>query len=537
MGREGWAAGSRRRASGDDGSPRELRFAWSSAYEPGTAVTRGFGDEPLGALDYVRTRRVFLRLVGIVYLVAFWSIHWQMPGLFGARGLSSAATFLQQVEPQLAGNRVLALPTIFWWLGASDAVLRGVALAGMVAAGALALGWLPLFASVVPWVLYLSLVSVGEPFLSFQWDALLLETGFLAVFFSPATWRLASPRAAPPSMVVLWLLRLLLFRLMFFSGWVKLASGDPTWWSLDALQYHYWSQPLPTWTSWYANLLPAWAQKVSCAVMFAIELGLPFFLLGPRRLRLFAAAGFLAFQAGIAATGNYGFFNLLTAVLCVPLLDDRLLGRVPRALEPRFGRSPRARLAVDVAVACVIFALALPLSWRQLMGTPSPLDAPLAPLVQRLRPFHLVNPYGLFAVMTRTRPEVEIEGSDDGASWRPYRFRWKPGPEDRAPAFVEPDMPRLDWQMWFDGLAIERMIAAGRGGYDLVTPALLQRLAEGSPEVLALLDESPFPSAPPRQLRWRLYQYRFTDAAEREATGRWWKRELVYDGGAARRAG
>jgi hypothetical protein len=497
-------------------------------------MTRGSGDEPRGALDYVRTRRLFLRLVGLVYLIAFWSIHWQMAGLFGSRGLSPAVTFLEQVEPQLAGSRLLDLPTIFWWIGASDAALRGVALAGMVAAGALVAGWLPLLGAVVLWLLYLSLVSVGQPFLSFQWDSLLLETGFLAIFFAPTTWRLASARAAPPSMVVLWLLRLLLLRLMFFSGWVKLASGDPAWWSLDALQYHYWSQPLPTWTSWYANLLPAWAQKVSCAVMFAIELGLPLFILGPRRLRLLAAAGFLLLQTGIAATGNYGFFNLLSAVLCVPLLDDRVLGRVPRVLEPRFGRDARTRLAVDVAVACVILALALPLSWRQLTGTPSLVDGPLAPLVQRLRPFHLVNPYGLFAVMTRTRPEVEVEGSDDGTAWRPYRFRWKPGPEDRAPAFVAPDMPRLDWQMWFDGLAIERMIATGRGGYDLVTPALLKRLAEGSPEVLALLDENPFPAAPPRQLRWRLYRYRFTDAEERRATARWWRRELVHDGGAAR---
>lgn len=492
------------------------------------------GDAPRGALAYVRTRRVFLRLVGVVYLIAFWSIHGQMTGLFGARGLSPAASFLEQVGPQIAGSRVLAVPTLLWWLGASDAVLSGVALAGMIASVALVAGVLPLFAAIVLWVLYLSLVSVGDPFLSFQWDSLLLETGFLAIFLAPATTRLGSQRAAPPSMIAIWLARLLLFRLMFFSGWVKLASGDPTWWSLDALQFHYWTQPLPTWTSWYANLLPAWAQKVSCAVMFAIELVLPFFLLGPRRLRLVAAAGFVALQAGIAATGNYGFFNLLAAVLCVPLLDDRILGGSPRAPEPRFPGRRWARLAVDVVVASVILVLAIPLSWRQLTGSVSWLDGALAPITQQLRPFHLVNPYGLFAVMTRSRPEVEIEGSTDGVTWRPYLFHWKPGPEDRAPAFVEPDMPRLDWQMWFDGLAIERMIASGRGGYDLVTPALVRRLADGAPEVLALLDENPFPDAPPKELRWRLWQYRFTDAAEREATGRWWKRELVYDGGAAR---
>jgi lipase maturation factor 1 len=489
-----------------------------------------FGDEPRGAFAYVRTRRVFLRLVGAVYLIAFWSLHVQMAGLFGARGLSPAASFLEQVGPQITGNRALALPTIFWWLGASDAVLGGVALAGMIAAVVLVAGGVPVVASTVLWVLYLSLVSVGDPFLSFQWDALLLETGFLAIFFAPATWRLASPRAAPPSMVVLWLLRLLLFRLMFFSGWVKLASGDAAWWSLEALEYHYWTQPLPTWTSWYASLLPAWAQKVSCGVMFAIELVLPFFILGPRRLRLLAAAGFLALQVGIAATGNYGFFNLLSAILCVPLLDDRALGRRTHGADPRVAvRSrTRGRLGRDVVVACSILALALPLSWRQLIGTTSPLDESLASLTQRLRPFRLVNAYGLFAVMTRTRPEVEVQGSADGVTWVPYRFRWKPGPVDRAPAFIAPDMPRLDWQMWFDALAIERTLATGRGGYDLVTPELLRRLAQASPEVLALLEENPFPDAPPRQLRWQLWSYRFTDAAERRSNGAWWRRELRY---------
>jgi hypothetical protein len=477
---------------------------------------------------YAATRRLFLRLVGAVYLIAFWSIGWQIEGLFGARGIAPAERFLEQVGPRLGPSPFLEVPTVLWWLGASDATLHAVCTAGMILAAAVIAGLLPLPALALLWLLYLSLVSVGSPFLQFQWDALLLETGFLAILWAPATWRLASANARRPSPIVLFLLRFLLFRLMFFSGWVKLASDDPVWWDLTALEYHYWTQPLPTWTSWYANLLPTAAQQVSCAIMFAIELGLPFLIFAPRRARIVAATGFLLLQGLIAATGNYGFFNLLAAALCVPLLDDDLLARRGRRREARSRPPAIVELAADAVVAMVLLALALPLSWRQLAGTPSPLDGALAPYTAWLDPLQIVNPYGLFAVMTRTRPEIEIEGSADGETWRRYDFRWKPGPLERAPRFVEPDMPRLDWQMWFDGLAVERMLGGGGRGYRLVTPRLLESIRAGSPPVLALLDGNPFPDGPPRFLRWSLHHYRFTDAVERRATGHWWKRELVH---------
>jgi hypothetical protein len=323
---------------------------------------------------------------------------------------------------------------------------------------------------------------------------------------------------------------------MFFSGWVKLASGDPVWWSFTALEFHYWTQPLPTWTSWYANLLPTSLEKLSCALMFAIELGLPFLIFAGRRARLIAAAGFTALQAAIAASGNYGFFNLLAVVLCVPLLDDALLSRwglrAPRAeVAAPSAPSMRAKRVLEIAAAVVLLALSVPQSWRQLTGVRSPLDSLLEPIARATRPLQLVNPYGLFAVMTRTRPEIEIEGSDDGVRWKPYVFRFKPGPLGRRPTFVAPDMPRLDWQMWFDALAVERMVGGAPSRYDLVTPDLLRRLVEGEPSVLALLGENPFAPSPPRHLRWNLYQYRFTEAPERRTTGHWWKRELVHSGG------
>ena len=463
--------------------------------------------------------------------MAFLSLEWQVIGLFGAQGLRPTAMWLEQVRAQLGGSAWLQLPTLFW-LGASDRALEWTCIAGVAVSVVVVLGLIPRLGLIAAWLLYLSLTNAGEPFLSYQWDALLLETGFLAIFWAPDTWRLGSPAARSPSLLILWLLRWLLFRLMFFSGWVKLQSGDPAWWNLTALEWHYETQPLPAWTSWYMDQLPTWFQMISCAGMMVVELGLPFLIILGRRARLIAFAGFVGLQAFIAATGNYGFFNLLSVVLCIPLLDDRQLFAVDRRrriwTETRDARREgQVKRIVNAFAAALVLLLSIPSAVSQLTGVAGPwLHA--ANLVSFARPFQVVGRYGLFAVMTKTRPEVLIEGSDDGETWKPYVFRWKPGPLDRAPAFVEPDMPRLDWQMWFDGLYIERMLQSGTRGFDLVTPDLMRRLQEGSPVVLALLESNPFPDHPPRQLRWSLYNYRFTDAAEREQTGNWWKRELIH---------
>jgi len=478
------------------------------------------------------TRRLFLRALGVVYLIAFLSLEGQVEGLFGADGLQPAAGFLERAGGALGGTDFLRLPTLFW-LGAGDDVMSAACWLGVAAALALISGVLPLASLVVLFALYLSFVSVGAPFLQYQWDALLLETGFLAIFWAPTTARLRSPRAAAPSQAVGWLLRWLVFRLMFFSGWVKLASGDPTWWDLSALQHHYQTQPLPTWTAWYMNQLPDWFQRLSVAAMFVVELILPFFVFAGRRPRAIAAGGFVGLQVLIAATGNYGFFNLLAAVLCISLLDDaQLLALVPsrwrsRGSLPQRPRSLGGRV-VSAALTAVILLLSVPAAITQLTGIRSGPARLVEPVARLARPFHLTNRYGLFAVMTRTRPEVVIEGSRDGVHWLPYRFRWKAGPLDRRPAFVEPDMPRLDWQMWFDGLALERALRSGRRPTGLVTPALIRKLREGSPAVLRLLEDAPFDGPPPPHLRFGLYDYRFTDAAERNASGRWWNRRLLW---------
>ncbi len=478
----------------------------------------------------VLTRNTFVRGLGAIYLIAFLSLEWQVTGLLGADGLRPAADFLARAREALGGIDPLRLPTVFW-LDASDAWLRGGCWLGAALALLVIGGMLPLASLLGCWILYLSYVGIGAPFLSYQWDALLLETGFLGILWAPASARLASPRATEPTRAIRWLLWWLVFRLMFFSGWVKLASGDPTWWDLSALEYHYETQPLPTWTAWYAHQLPSWFQRLSVFGTFVIELVVPFGILLGRRGRAVVFVAFLGLQAFIGATGNYGFFNLLSALLCVPLLDDdQILAVVPAALRRRTQRSSRPagrlRSGLDPIVVFTLLAATVPASIAQLTGIRAPYDL-VAPAVRALQPFHLTSRYGLFAVMTTNRPEVVIEGSDDGVTWTAYSFRWKPGPLDRRPTFVEPDMPRLDWQMWFDALYIERALRTGQRAQRVITPSVVAKLREGSTSIGPLLGANPFPEAPPRYLRWQLYDYEFTDASERATTGNWWTRQRM----------
>jgi hypothetical protein len=308
---------------------------------------------------------------------------------------------------------------------------------------------------------------------------------------------------------------------MFTSGAVKLRSGDPAWRGLTALRVHYETQPLPTWLGWLAHQLPARLHTASTAVMFAVELVVPFLIFGPRPLRLTACALMIGLQAAIAATGNYGFFNLLTVVLCLLLLDDGVFpARWREAMGTPAADAPwsagaswlAAPLALVVAVTATIQiagAVGLHVRWPQ----------PMAALYRALAPLRTFNPYGLFAVMTPSRPEIVIEGSRDGTTWQAYEFRWKPGDPRRRPGFMAPHMPRLDWQMWFAALGSCEDSPWFRD--------LLGRILQGSPPVVGLLAHNPFPDAPPRYVRSTLYDYRFTDLATLRAEGTWWRRRQL----------
>jgi predicted DCC family thiol-disulfide oxidoreductase YuxK len=615
-----------------------------------TLTRLGWGRDA-GPPSHYWVRWLFLRALGVIYLVAFISLWVQIIGLVGANGILPAKLTMQvlqsQVESQKMGLERYHLAPTFCWLDSSDFFLKLQCIAGTMLAFWVIVGLAPAPSLFLLWLIYLSLSTVCREFLGFQWDILLLETSFLAIFFAPLQWLprfsrgaqksipeaecqqangLLSPalpstrlrdataqqdgkerahpassnegrwliwpdlsREAPPSRIVLWVLRGLLFLLMFESGRVKLLSHDPLWRNLTALTVHYQTQPLPTWIGWYTHQLPLWTQRTSTAIMFGIELVLPFFIFGPRRLRLFAGVIFVAFQTLILLTGNYCFFNLLTIVLCLALMDDAALkkivprrwrfssqgetsGEFERALlpHPHYGEQagplPRREgepsamqeavaesqqhVAADPVPCPALTARGsesapthVGFYEKRRLGWPGVITVPLAflfciiSLMQLCRtfgariewpqrlvrlqvwlyPLRTFNSYGLFAVMTPSRPEIIIEGSSDGVTWLEYEFKYKPGDVRRRPRFVEPHQPRLDWQMWFAALGTYRD-----------NPWFVNfciRLLQGSPEVLNLLAHNPFPDAPPRYIRAVTYDYRFTTFAQRRITGAWWQRE------------
>ncbi|HEV8122087.1 MAG TPA: lipase maturation factor family protein [Candidatus Polarisedimenticolia bacterium] len=508
-----------------------------------------------GRDSYAVSSSLFLRALGAVYVFAFASLAVQVKGLAGHDGLMPADVFLQALRTQVGPERYWDVPTLLWLTGPTDFWLVALCWIGTAAGVMIACGILPGPCLAAAWVLFLSLASTCRTFLNFQWDALLCEAGFLALLCAPWSVRLrpgALPAPAPPAQ---WLVRWLLFRLMFSSGVVKLASGDDTWWNLRALDVHYMTQPLPTWTAWWAHQAPRWFHTCECAVMFFIELVTPFFVFAPRLPRRIAAGFLIGFQVVLIATGNYAYFNYLTIALCLMVLDDDVwplwLRRgfgVPESgptYLPAVNASPESTssasaaaagstgdlstqgfsmpylparhwpiwFSVPVVGALVILSTAdMTARWRFRLWWPSVVEA----AADTLRPLRIINAYGLFAAMTTTRNEIVVEGSDDGQIWQAYEFRFKPGDPMRAPRFVAPHQPRLDWQMWFAALSSYRSQPWFQN--------FLVRLLQGSPDVLALLQRNPFPDHPPRYIRSRLYDYRFTDLPTRRSTGAWWER-------------
>ena len=458
----------------------------------------------------------FLRLLGLIYLAAFLSLAGQIKGLIGERGILPAAPFLSS-RRRWGRARFWRIPTLCW-IDSSDRFLLFLVWSGVVLSALLTVGVASFLALPLLWLFYLSLFSVCRIFLSYQWDILLLETGFLAIFLAPVELWSTPTKAIAPSPLIVWLFWWLLFRLMFSSGVVKLRSGDCSWRKLTALCHHYETQPLPTPLAWYAHQLPVGWHKISTAVLLAIELVSPFLILAPSPGRYLAAALFILLMLLIQGTGNYGFFNLLGISLCVLLLDDGFLLSIGQhagaTIEAAPG--PSQRQGWMLALFCLIMVLSVAPMLR-LFRFDIAWPGFLAGIFEGLERLRLVNSYGLFSVMTTERPEIVVEGSRDGTHWEAYEFRWKPGDIRRAPRFVAPHQPRLDWQMWFAALS-----------FYINNPwfvRFLERLLEGSPEVLALLRTNPFGQTPPRYVRAVLYDYRFTDRQLRKTTAAWWRRE------------
>jgi predicted DCC family thiol-disulfide oxidoreductase YuxK len=449
---------------------------------------------------------LFLRLLGLIYLSAFVSFAVQAQGLIGSHGIVPLAEFVDAIAAHYGPERFFLVPMVFW-LNDSDVAIQAVCWVGAGLSLLLTLNLLPRLSLFLLYALYLSLLYAGQTFMTYQWDTYLLETGFAALLLSFAT------------MPGIWLLRWVLFRFMFMSGVVKLISGDPNWWNLSALSYHFLTQPLPTPLAWYAAQLPSALLKFATGATFFIELVLPFLIFSPRRVRVCAAFGILLLQGSILITGNYNWFNLQTMLLCLPLFDDAAIRKL---LPPRFAQLQTRHQPPRRATTVVVSAIALLAVFCSLVqmdarfgGEPPAWAEAVDSLVE---PLHIVSPYGLFAVMTTKRYEIVIQGSNDGVEWHDYEFPYKPGDVARRPLWNIPHQPRLDWQMWFAALDDPRRLPWFW--------RFLQRLLQNEPAVTALLKTNPFPDKPPIYVRAQFYDYSFA-SKEEKAKGQWWDRQLL----------
>jgi len=459
--------------------------------------------------DYRLIVWLFPRLLGLVYLAAFASLGLQIVGLVGEQGILPLQEKLELLSDRSALDRFLTLPTLFW-IDSGDGALRAACVAGCVFALMLIFGVWVRVSLIALFVLFLSVFHAGQIFLNFQWDYLLLETGFLAIFLQNG------------SRAVIWMYRWLLFRVRFLSGLSKVLSGDETWADLTALNYYFEVQPLPHSLSWYAHQLPDGLLKFATGSVLFVEIIVPFMMLLPRGPRLVAAWLTLGHQGLILLTSNHSYVNPLVILLCLFLFDDRAVRRiVPGFALRRIESSNRFRAepgkwnhAFAGALSLWIFFISTAQSWEMIYGRRNP--EPIAWLTEHVRPFRVTSLYHVFPTMKTERIEILIEGSIDGETWRPYRFRYKPQDPDRAPRFIVPHQPRLDWMMWF--LPMHPIFLQWFEPF-------VRRLQENSTEVLDLLEENPFPETGPRYLRIKAFRYRFTDPQTRKRTGNWWVRE------------
>jgi hypothetical protein len=509
-------------------------------------------DSRYGASDRLIVRWLFLRALGLIYFSTFYPLLFQIRGLIGREGILPANEYLNAVARTYGTARFWFAPTLLW-LSTSNHMLVAICWVGMASALLLFFNVWPRGMLVVCFICYLSFVAPAEDFSGYQSDGMLLEAGFIAWFFVPPGLRPGWGTPCPPSRASLFLLQWEWFRIYFESGVVKLASGDPQWRNWTAMDEYYQNGPLPTWVGWYVQHLPHWYHAFTVFMTFAVELVIVWMMFLPRRFRLICFLIVSALQIGIILTANYTFLNYLVLSLGILLLDDGYLVHVlPRRWRAQFERSTQSReiapapeperqpvlsildenaapappmpqqprphssplklAVISVILGLIFYVGTVQLIWIFLPGFPLPVSP-----VAALDPFRIANRYGLFAVMTRGRWEIEFQGSNDGHNWIAYSFRYKPQDIAKAPGIYAPYQPRLDWNLWFASLGDWRQ-------NPLVT-STEERLLSGSKDVLQLFAGNPFPSAPPQQIRAVIWQYWFTSEAEKRQTGNWWRRE------------
>jgi len=502
---------------------------WFLGARPATA------DQP----GHLWPRWIFLRGLGLIYFSAFYSLYFQIKGLIGPNGILPAVDYLQLVTASLHGKRFWFAPSLLWF-GAGNHALMALCWGGLIAAALAILNLWPRVSLALCFVFFLSFISVAQDFSSYQSDGMLLEAGFIALFFAPPGLRPALGSSNPPSRASLFLLQWEWFRIYFESGVGKLASGDVSWRTLRAMDDYYQNGPLPTWIGWYVQHLPHWFHAAATAYTLLTETLIVWMLFLPRRWRIVCACIVTPFEISIILTANYTFLNYLVLLLGILLLDDRTMEwLLPRRVQLFITRG-QVNVTVDAAsdqtgpsfewrkiksaagmlMSAVCLGLIFYSATAQLLFKLAPsLPIPEAP-VRWLDPFRIANRYGLFEVMTHERYEIEFQGSNDGKNWIAYPFRYKPQAINRAPGIYAPYQPRFEWNLWFASLGSWRE-------YRFVVWTE-ERLLKNDPDVLALFTENPFAEAP-KQVRAVIYQYWFTDLKTKHATGNWWRREVLGD--------
>jgi lipase maturation factor 1 len=515
---------------------------------------RRWFDPQYGASDRLIPRWIFLRALGLIYFSAFYSLLFQIRGLIGPDGILSANEYLEAVAAHFGGaTRYWFAPTLLW-ISSGNHMLTAICWAGIIASILVVLNLWPRATLSVCFVCFLSFVAAARDFSGYQSDGMLLEAGFISLFFAPAGVWPGLGRSSPPSRASLFLLQWEWFRIYFESGLVKLASGDIEWRNFTAMDEYYQNGPLPTWIGWYVQHLPHWFHTFAVGATFGLELVIVFMLFLPRRWRIACFLIATAWQIPVILTANYTFLNYLVLVLGFLLIDDlfclrfmpsrwreRLSPLVPAnqaPVETTAGElQPASEASLQVAPAVlrrerthplaalklaltsvmliwIFYATTVQLIWILFPQAPLPTSP-----VEALQPFRIANRYGLFAVMTRGRYEIEFQGSENGQDWKTYRFAYKPQDPAQAPRIYAPYQPRFDWNLWFASL----------GGWreNIMVVSTEERLLAGAPDVLKLFAGNPFPNAPPKQVRTVLWQYWFTTLAGKRDTGMWWKRKFV----------
>ncbi|KAA6461287.1 lipase maturation factor family protein [Acidobacteria bacterium AB60] len=484
-------------------------------------------DGRCGADRAVLARWTFLRALALIYFSAFYSLLFQIKGLIGPHGILPAKNYLEAATQYYGTASYWHAPSLFW-LSSSSMMMMTVTWCGIAASLLAFVNVWPRMTLLACFVCFLSFVSAAGDFSSYQSDGMLLEAGFLALLFAPGgVWPGLGARHLP-SRASLWLLRWEWFRIYFESGLVKELSGDPQWRNFTAMDEYYQNSPLPTWIGFYAQHLPHWFHAASAVATLVMELVLVFLLFFPRRLRLICFCIVTPWEIGVILTGNYAFLNFIVLALGFLLVDDVYWRRVfPARFRPAMLRrvndegEPGVGAALHGAGVMVSGCLMIWVGYAttaELVNLVVPHALPIAPAAA-LEPFRIANQYGLFAVMTRGRYEIEFQGSRDGQNWEPYVFRYKPQLLHEAPGIYAPYQPRFDWNLWFASL--------GDWQQNEIVPITETRLLSNDRDVLALFRSSPFDGAAPRAVRAVLYQYWFTSLNEKRRTGNWWRRQFL----------